>query len=522
MIRKASTVNKNDINKWKKYLIGSVVSVIVGIFLNLICTNIIFNKNSGYCGYAVWIFACLILYILFSFRNVAIKRMEIIFSITALLMGTFFIVISPATVGVSWDDQIHYGRTVTLIDYLGGKYSKADEDEISNTAAISGTFSDETHSGLTREKRKQLSNKLNQENSSNEEGTNMIKSEGFYSIAYIPSFIGLLIGRLLHLSWVACFNTGRFCNLLSYVTVISFAISRLKEGRLACAMTGMIPTSIFMASSYSYDPWVISWSILGFAELYRMISEPEVKISTKKWCKMLFVFLIAFMPKMVYVVALFPLLFVSSDRFENRKTAIMMKIAVFIIAIILAVLAVTPEIIRGTLSTGDIRGGEGVNPAGQIKYILGHPLSASITIWHFFIDYAGLSNGAYVQFFAYLSGGRFEVLTFVLLFVAAFTEEDQYDRKMSGKFKIIGIVGIIFAILAVILALYIMYNPVGIGSVGGVQQRYIFPLIFPFLYYIRPASLVVKWKSEKYAVVPMALVVLMFIYNIYTNVVIYY
>lgn len=511
-----------DKRKFLYIVIGVALSVFIGILLNLLFTYVILKKDSGYCGYAVWITTSLIVFVLYEFRDTAIRKMEVLFSITALLMGTFFITVSPATVGVSWDDQIHYGRTVTIINYLGGRYSKADEDDIGNVAEISGTFGDETHSGLTREGRRNLSKRLDKEYASYENGANFVTAEGSYSIAYIPSFIGIVLGRILHLSWVTCFNMGRFFNLLAYVIVIALAISRLKNGKLICALAGLVPSSVFLAASYSYDPWVISWTILGFSEFYRMMMEPEKKIQTKEWIKMLLIFAVGFMPKMVYIVMLLPLIFVSSERFENKKTAVLMKAGIIIIAVILALLAVAPEVIRGTLAAGDSRGGDGVNSGGQVQFILNHPLKAAIIVVRFFIDYAGLSTGSYVQFFAYLGGGRFEALTFAVLFIAAFAEENKYSSGIGKAIRLTGIIGIVLTIFAFIMSLYISFNPVGSESIGGVQGRYIIPLIFPLLYFIRPEAINVSWKSEKYAVVPVAFFALTFIYNIYTNVVAFY
>ena len=519
----------NDIGiKNRRDLVINVIELAVvllaAIVFNFISSKLIFGKDSGYLGYLVWIAACYIIYVLYKMRKIAVKRMEVLFAVTALILGTFYIAVSPVTVGVSWDDQIHYGSAVLGISPLAGrKYYKADEDDIASAGEIGASFTvEQGKAGLTRDGREELSDRLNSEFKSGEDGANVISHLNFQAVAYIPSAIGIIIGRIIRLSWTGCFNLGRFFNLLAYVTIIAIAIYRLKSCKLTCALIGLIPSSIFMASSYSYDPWVIAWLILGFVEFFNMISDSEKKISTKSWMRMLLIFFIGLLPKMVYVVILLPLLFVSLERFENKKQAVILKSSVFIAALILAVSYAAPELYYGALLKGDTRGGDGVNPLGQVSFLIHEPGKAWKIITDFAVKYVGLNVGStYFQKFAYLGDGNFEILTWVALALGIAMEEKK-DTWCPRIIRISGLIGIALGVIVVILSLYVAFNVVGSKAVQGVQNRYIFPLLFPLFYYLKADSIKVKWDSEKLAVWPVAFMSLSFIYNIYALCVAFY
>lgn len=512
-------VKNKQVQKW---VIGSVIAMILGFLLNVLVFKAALKKDYGYCGYVLWIAICFIVFFLCQMRAIAIKRMEMVFAVIALILGVFYIAVSPATVGVSWDDEVHYGRTVSLLSYLsGGKYYYADEDQITSYQNTIASYTDEQKSGFNRENRRNVSEKTNREYSEKVKGNNPQGYESFSSIAYIPAALGILSGRILRLSWVACFNLGRFFNLLCYVFVTSLAIKKLHSGKLLCALVGLIPSTIFMAGSYSYDPWVISWSLLGFAEFFNAVADDDQKISVKQWMKMLLTFAVGFLPKMVYVVTLFPLLFVKSEKFENPKKALALKMAVILMAVLLALSYFVPEMIRGALAVGDSRGGTNVSTIGQMHFILAHSGNVASIILHFFIQYAGLSIVPYTQLYAYLGIGSFDAIIFIILFTSIFLENTP-EHKVPFAIKLTGIIGLILGVFSVIMSMYMSFNPVGAQTIAGVQNRYLFPLFFPLGYYLIPRNGRIKWEKENVAVYPIAAFAFSFIYNVYTLCIVYY
>lgn len=74
---------------------------------------------------------------------------------------------------------------------------------------------------------------------------------------------------------------GKFFNLLCYVLLIYFAIRRIRYGKVLLAAFGLLPTNLYMAANYSYDPWVIGWIVLAFAYYFEEIQNPDRPLQWK-------------------------------------------------------------------------------------------------------------------------------------------------------------------------------------------------------------------------------------------------
>lgn len=83
------------------------------------------------------------------------------------------------------------------------------------------------------------------------------------------------------------------------------------------AFISMFPIAVYMAGSYSYDPWILSFSLLGFSYFFNMLIDH--KIENESIIKMLLSFAVSFVVKPVYFPALFMLLFVPKEKFISTK-----------------------------------------------------------------------------------------------------------------------------------------------------------------------------------------------------------
>ncbi len=135
-----------------------------------------------------------------------------------------------------------------------------------------------------------------------------------WSVAYVLSAIGILLGRGIGLSYAGVFNLGRFCNLLMYTILIALAIKRVQYGKVLISTIGLIPTTIFMASCYSYDPWVIGFTILGFSYFFAELQNDEF-LEIKNMIIMIGTLTLGCVPKAIY----FPLLFLPKKKIKDSK-----------------------------------------------------------------------------------------------------------------------------------------------------------------------------------------------------------
>ena len=71
------------------------------------------------------------------------------------------------------------------------------------------------------------------------------------------------IGMLLNFSFSNMYMLGKIGNLLFYVAIMFLAIRLAKKKKLFLVFIAMMPTSIYLAASYSYDAVVFACVTLG-------------------------------------------------------------------------------------------------------------------------------------------------------------------------------------------------------------------------------------------------------------------
>lgn len=481
-----------------------------------------FFQNFGFnIIYPISIFTgTIVLAVLFKFRKSAFENIEKVFLLLSLIEGTFFCCIVPREVGISWDDEIHFKNVENLVDYFNGVSFKADDlltQEYQKVATI--------HFAYDKETRNQRADLLNKSYQNKEIGSSYSENFGSTTIAYIPYAALIILGRGLHLKYTTTFGLARFGNMLFYILLAYSAIKKTKQGKVLMAFIALFPTVMYMAGSYSYDPWVVGFSLLGFSYFFNMITTFDGGIQTKDIIKMLLCFAVGFLVKAVYFPVLFPLLFIPKKKFRDKSQHIKYIMLVFLTAIFLAVSIVLPMIINtSTFAAGDSRGGTDVNSGEQLKFILHNPLTYVSILFNFFKSYLFPSNaGQYMQNYAYMSyvyTAPFMKITTILLFAVAFFDQNG-KVKITKGIMFAEVFGAFCAVILVSSALYISFTPVGYNTVNGCQFRYLIPLIFPTLYVLGYGKLRNPINKNLFVIIPLLILVATFIFwtggNVYAG-----
>lgn len=448
----------------------------------------------------VWLFAIFVITsFVIVFKKYLMKYLHLFAFFVLMVIGTAGIIICPPIDNTSWDDEIHYGRTANLSWNNSNMISQEDH-------LISGYYYGAYQIGsekYNREGREQWITLVNSMSNDYQEVVSCNSSISHVHVAYIPAAIGLNIGRGIGLKFTYVFMLGKFMNLLTYAIVFAIAISLYKNnrGRMIVALVGMIPTSIFLASSYSYDWWVIAFSVLGFSILFSKVQKNDTITVFDTIIAMLIV-VIAYLPKAIYFPLIFPFLFINKKYFRNKKKSC----AVMIIAM-LALLAtfMMPLLINGA-GEGDLRGGSGVNSAEQISYILSNPLEYTDTLITFLKSYLSLDNSQdYLTFMAYCGRANYFTVCIVLLFMCTLMDNNASGPKLYKKGyvgKTIAFLSLFGTVALVATALYISFTPVGSLSIGGCQPRYILPILFMAMYIFGEVNISPSDKTkEKFIVI---------------------
>ena len=413
-----------------------------------------------------------------AFNKLLTEKIEVAVFLVVLSVGTVYALSLPVSLGISWDDETHFKYATMLSHILDGRASDADMDVLTRfvtTALEHDLYIEETHS--------QWVEKINYDYEyGNWVALGRIKPT-VNNWCYIPNAFGLFLGRVLSLSYSTMFVLGRFMNLLAYATLVYLAVKKIKSGKMLLASVALLPPCIFMAASYSRDPWMIGFIMLGFAYLIGEIQTPEKKLSVLDMCIIIGSFYIGISPKAIYVPLILIGLFMPKTKFKSDKQCLIYRICVIVAAMLLLASFMLPFISSSGGGVQDSRGGSEVNAGSQTQYILSQPMEYTGILLRFLGQYTSFENAQMnLDYMHYLGAGKNAILIMLMLAVVAITDREECDKHIGKGLKITTLVMGFGVICLAATAMYIAFTPYMFETILGCQYRYMLQLMFPTLF----------------------------------------
>lgn len=499
----------------------------------------------------LFIFALIFLICLYvKFRVYLGKNPEIMFLISFMIIGAIFVISVPAEAELSWDAAIHYWRAVGVSHALDGKANIA-ENWLYWHSGIGYNLP-----GTIENLKSGYQNIQNIYNLEIETTANISILRDASMIAYIPSAIGLAIGRILHFPYNITFQLGAFMNMMLYVFVTYFALKKLRSGKMILVVIVGTPVSLFLAAVYSYDSWITAFSILGLAYFIGCMQEGMVR-KQDEWI-MLGALMLAFIVKPIYFLVFLVLLVLPRKSFDGDNECIKFKITVvaasvayaagmvlgliemiliFVITWMLAagcilinqrlnkrkriliwgmisflvivigfvmIVLILPQLV----GSGDARGGALVNAGEQVKFILSNPVQYFLILVKYivtrYLAYDGQLQGLF-NTFGYIGQSSFAIISFIFLWIVSFTDKRETDVWKRYNITRLGSVGICLAtIMLMATALYIDFTSVANSTIEGCQIRYVMPLMFLFFALIGSNNITNRIKNKTYNILVIA------------------
>ncbi len=311
------------------------------------------------------------------------------------------------------------------------------------------------------------------------------------SIAHFPGAAGLALGRLFGLGIKWRFLMGEGITLLLYGILTYFAIKTLKSGKLVLMMIALLPANVFMAANFNYDTWVWGFSFLGIARFIRARQENKKQVSFGEAFLTSACLAVACIPKQIYIPLTLIPFFMPKEKVKDRKK--------YLLACILPMaLLLVSLLIRGSGAvggTGDSRTGDLVNPGMQLQYILTHlgtylvvliRFLGSFLSWDFFKDAV-----MYFGNLGFADLGPVCNILMVLTLIAVFLDRgEEYEFVSDWKLRVYTVLCYVGTAALVATSFYLIFTPVGLDGIMGVQARYLMPLVWPLLglVYTRPCT----------------------------------
>ncbi len=322
---------------------------------------------------------------------------------------------------------------------------------------------------------------------SNEYSRSSVKNSSGLPQTRIFAAMGLSLGQFLGLNGLITFYLGRFFNFLCFALLAFAAYKITPIGKTLFAAITLLPMTLHIASSFSYDAIIIGLSLLLISLCLKGI------YSQKKCSKKLLIaipvvtFLLA--PcKVLYALSAFLIFLIPNANFPSKKVAYCYKFGLIGLALLAIFLFKLPDLIGITSSPSsaettaeqmDHRGTETGN-FYTLSYLIENPSQALFvfvnTINQQFDFYLNTFLGGSLGWFqAELKTPWFFILLF--LFILFYTTRKSDEDSLIPTRKIKCAFGILFFLMfmAILSSMLLGWTFDTEFAIEGVQGRYFLP-----------------------------------------------
>ena len=294
-------------------------------------------------------------------------------------------------------------------------------------------------------------------------------SAGYPFTLYLSQALAIIAGRGCHLGPFALIYAGRLGNLLLWIILTSLAIRITPVLKWSFFLVGLMPQTIYMASSLSPDTPTNAAAMLFTAVIFHC--RISLKLSKKDIAALTLTTLYLLSVKTGYFVLiglffLIPKSRFSSNRFYSLFTSIYL------------VMATAITVAWRSTASGIYLDVPGVSMAEQTAFILNNPFSFLFvflrTIQHQLLFYIESFAGFLSYFEIRLAAPVLIIYLMVLVSSPFLMPGSQVKLKILNRIWIGLLVTANFVL--VLTMLYIWWTPVGDPIIDGPQGRYFIPL----------------------------------------------
>lgn len=319
-------------------------------------------------------------------------------------------------------------------------------------------------------------------------------------VAHLPQALGVVFGWLIQANAVWTLYFGKITAFVFYLICCFFAMKWIPWGKMVLMIISLLPMSLELATSYSYDCTVNAFCFMFIAYTMKLIYEKE-KVGWKDYL-FLGILSVWMAPcKVVYIFVCALAFAIPKEKSGNAKWVLPAKAAVFgISGVILAVQRFAQ--IKRLVS----------NPAAQavtetaaeaatevtkfsVPMILGNP-SGSLRMM--VTTYIELGDLLLKETIGGLLGWlqvsvSWKVLCgFIVLLVVALLVSDEQPIHMSKKMRWFCIALCLIMTGGIVLSMWLACTPTDYPYILGVQGRYFIPFLPMLLMALKPKEIISK------------------------------
>lgn len=530
------------------YLLGCIVGFIVVAYIQSLYVNLGVSHTSDYFlkkSYIILSVAALLL-ILVSGIYLNITKFSIvkIYPFVMLIFGLGYMYVFPA---MSAPDEIaHFisaykisnkmlGKQATVkdghviiraqdlwIEDVDGEYtfdkSKSEEEKVlipeegSHGKIISSKLEETSYKVFYAE-----GNIRGADNYISFSGQNYEKAQSLHapvntipSVYFLPA-TGITVARIMGLNSIYLVLFGRMANLILFILFGTLGIYFLPKFKEFIFLVSLLPTTIELAASYSYDAVMIS-SMIFFVSYVFFLAHEKKEFDIKDLVIVSLIAGLVLPCKMVYFPMLLMLFSIPLYKFKFRgkvdgkikKENIAFLLASAVVVLLSWVFAMY-LVNRSTVVGYSTSNTSSLEWAGEESYTIGYLLHNKLKAVKLFYNTLLLQLEYYhkTMFGAYLGHADdvvgipyigFLVLNIGMIF-SVFGEAKE--KQLLVKERVLTGISIFFVIFLVLLSMLIAWTPISSEFIEGVSGRYFIPVLLPLLMICRNNKIAIKDETKR-------------------------
>ena len=234
-----------------------------------------------------------------------IKIHQAFLAIAVLFITLYQLVLPPLTAP---DEDAHASMAYYYSNFLWGEM----ESEPIGTGKFSYIPSRETETGLLEhpirpggEDYLELIDSITEENSFDAKFNGKMRTRliNASAVTYFPQSFGVTLARLLHLNGTLTLYMGRFFSSIAYIVLCYFGIKMMPSYQCALALVSLLPMSLHLGASYSYDSILLGGAVFFTGLVFRLYDR-KTQMSIWDWGGLLLSALILTAGKGIYILLL--------------------------------------------------------------------------------------------------------------------------------------------------------------------------------------------------------------------------
>jgi len=330
------------------------------------------------------------------------------------------------------------------------------------------------------------------------------------SVYFLPA-TGITVARIMGLNSIYLVLFGRMANLILFILFGTLGIYFMPKFKEFIFLVSLLPTTIELAASYSYDAVMIS-SMIFFVSYVFFLAHEKKEFDIKDLVIVSLIAGLVLPCKMVYFPMLLMLFSIPLYKFKFRgKVDGKIKkenIAFFLTSAVVVLLSwvfAMYLVNRSTVVGYSTSNTSSLEWAGEESYTIGYLLHNKLKAVKLFYNTLLLQLEYYhkTMFGAYLGHADdvvgipyigFLVLNIGIIF-SVFGETKE--KQLLVKERVLTGISIFFVIFLVLLSMLIAWTPISSEFIEGVSGRYFIPVLLPLLMICRNNKIAIKDETKR-------------------------